>query len=177
MHLKTHPNPDLAVGEDRRPRWNSAPHRREGFHNLHRLTRYAQSHRAAAVLDLRLSADLSIPAREDVRRLTASPWFSAMAVIEGNRLLYEAYAPDFGSDRPHSIMSISKMSTNLILGRLVEEGRVGLEERVGDILPFIGPGYAAATLQDVLNMNVLNDYSEDYHDADASVFHHEAATL
>lgn len=176
MAIRTYPNPDLAVGEDRRPRWNSAPGRRHGFHNLHLVTRYAQSFRAAQVMDLRLSADLSIPAREDVRRLTASPWFSAMAVIEGNRLLYEAYAPDFGPDRPHSIMSISKMSTNLIFGHLVEDGRVGLDEKVGDILPFIGPGYAGATLQDVLNMNVRNDYSEDYHDADASVFHHEAAT-
>lgn len=176
MSLRTHPNPDLEVGEDRRPRWNSAPHRRHGFHNLHLLTRYAQSFRAGRVMDLRLSADLSIPARDEVRRLTASPWFSAMAVIEGNRLLYEAYAPDFGPDQPHSIMSISKMSMNLIFGRLLEEGRVGLDERVGDILPEIGSGYAGASVQDVLNMNVRNDYDEDYHNPEASVFHHEAAT-
>ncbi len=176
MHLRTHSNPDLAVGEDRRPRWNSAPHRRHGFHNLHRLTRYVQGFRAGRVLDLRLSADLSLPAREDVRRLTGSPWFSAMAVIEGNRLLYEAYAPDFGPDRPHSIMSISKMSTNLILGRLWEAGRLDLEAPVGEVLPWIGAGYAGARLQDVLNMNVANAYDEDYHDPDAMVFHHEAAT-
>lgn len=174
--LRTHPNPDLAVGEDRRPRWNSAPHRREGFHNLHRLARYVLGFRAARVMDLRLSADLSIAAREDVRRLTATPWFSAMAVIEGNRLLYESYAPDFGPGQPHSIMSISKMSLNLIIGRLWEEGRVGLDEVVGEILPGIGPGYAGARLADVLNMNVANAYDEDYHDTEAAVFHHEAAT-
>lgn len=173
---KTHPNPDLTVGEDARPRWNSAPHRRHGFHNLHRLTRYATSHRAARVLDLRLAADLSIPAREDVRRLTASPWFSAMAVTEGNRLLYEAYAPDFGADRPHSIMSISKMSLNLILGRLWEDARLRLDERVGDILPDIGAGYAGARLADVADMNVHNAYDEDYHNPQAAVFRHEAAT-
>ena len=85
MPLTTHPNPDLSVGPDRHPRWNSAPHRRQGFHNLHRIARYSQAFRAGRVLDLRLSADLTIPAREDVRRLTALPWFSAMAVIEGNR--------------------------------------------------------------------------------------------
>ncbi|MFM2355775.1 MAG: hypothetical protein RLZZ528_1511 [Pseudomonadota bacterium] len=168
-------NPDLVVQADGRPRWNSAPHRRHGFHNLHRLTRYAQSCRAARVLDLRLSADLSIAAREDVRRLTALPWFSAMAVTEGNRLLHEAYAPDFGPDGIHSIMSISKMSMNLILGRLWEDGILDLDARVGDVLPDIGPGYAGARIADVLNMNVRNDYSEDYHDPDAAVFHHEAA--
>jgi CubicO group peptidase (beta-lactamase class C family) len=176
MTQQTHPNPDLKVGADHRPRWNSAPHRRHGFHNLHRLTRYAQSYRAGQVLDLRLSADLDIPQREDVRRLTALPWFSGMAVTEGNRLLYESYAPDFGPDRPHSIMSISKMSTNLITGRLWEDGKLRLDETVGAILPWIGAGYRDATLQDVLNMNVHNGYDEDYSNPDTTAFLHEAAS-
>ena len=176
MPPRSHSNPDLLVGDSRQPRWNSAPFRRHGFHNLHRLTRYAQSYRAAQVLDLRLSADLSIPLRDDVRRLTALPWFSGMAVTEGNRLLYESYAPDFGPDRPHSIMSISKMSTNLITGRLWEEGKLGLDETIGAILPWIGAGYRDATLQDVLNMNVKNGYDEDYSNPDTTAFLHEAAS-
>jgi CubicO group peptidase (beta-lactamase class C family) len=172
---KTHPNPDLAVGDDRRPRWNSAPSRRHGFHNLHRLTRYAHGFRAGRVMDLRLSADLSIAARDDVRRLTGSPWFSAMAVTQGNQLLYESYAPDFGPEAPHSIMSISKMAVNLILGRLWEEGRVDLSSPVGDVLPWIGEGYRDAVVQDVLDMNVHNGYDEDYHNPDTTAFLHEAA--
>lgn len=176
MTAKTHSNPDLTVGADHRPRWNSAPHRRHGFHNLQTVTRYAQSFRAGQVLDLRLSADLAIPQREDVRRLTSLPWFSGMAVTEGNRLMYEAYAPDFGPDRPHSIMSISKMATNLILGRLWEGGKVALDETIGQILPWIGAGYRDATLQDVLNMNVNNGYDEDYSNPDTTAFLHEAAS-
>lgn len=176
MPHRTHPNPDLLVGEDSRPRWNSAPHRRHGFHNLHRLTRYAQSFRAGRVLDLRLSADLAIPLRQDLQRLTSLPWFSGMAVTEGNRLLYESYAPDFGPDRPHSIMSISKMASNLIIGRLWEEGKLGLDEKIGEVLPWIGAGYREASLQDVLNMNVRNGYDEDYSNPDAAVFLHEAAS-
>lgn len=175
-NLHAHPNPDLTVGPDARPRWNSAPHRRHGFHNLHTLTRYAQSFRAGHVHDLRLAADLSIAARDDVRRHNASPWFSAMVVIEGNRILHESYATDFGPDRPHSIMSISKMSVNLILGRLWDEGRIDLAASVGSYLPWVGPGYAKATVQDVANMNVHNAYDEDYHNPHAMVFAHEAAT-
>jgi len=171
-----HPNPDLAVGPDGWTRWNSAPHRRQGFHNLHRIARYGQSFRAAHVLDLAFEADLAIASRGDVRRLTALPWFSAMAVIEGNRLIHEAYAPDFGPDRPHSIMSISKMAVNLMIGRLWEEGRLRLDETVGEILPWIGPGYHGATLQDVLNMNVQNAYDEDYSNPETTAFLHEAAT-
>ena len=73
MMTASHPNPDLALGPDRRPRWNSAPHRRHGFHNLHVLNRYAQGFRAARVMDLRLSADLAIAARPDVLQHTANP--------------------------------------------------------------------------------------------------------
>lgn len=175
MTLRTHPTPDLTVGADRLTRWNAAPNRRQSFHNLHRIARYVQSIRAARVLDLRLSADLSIPAREDVRHMTSLPWFSAMAVTEGNRLLHEAYAPDFGPDQPHAIMSISKMAVNLLVGRLWEDGRIGLDERLGDILPWIGPGYHGATLQQALDMNLHNAFDEDYANPDAAVFRHEIA--
>lgn len=175
MVLTTHPNPDLAVTPERHPRWNSAPHRRHGFHHLHQIARYTRTFRAARVLDLRLAADLAIPARDDVRRLTALPWFSAMAVTEGNRLLYEAYAPDFRPDQPHSIMSISKMAANLILGRLWEEGRLSLSATLGEILPGIGAGYHGATVQDALDMNVHNAFNEDYSDPETTVFQHEVA--
>lgn len=176
MPLASHPNPDLVVQPDGYTHWNSAPFRRHGFHNLHRLTRYAQSFRAGQVLDLRLATDMAIPQREDVQRLTGLPWFSAMAVTEGNRILFERYAPDFGPDRPHSIMSISKMSTNLITGRLWEEGKLGLDEKIGAILPWIGAGYRDASLKDVLNMNVKNGYDEDYSNPDTTAFQHEAAS-
>ena len=175
MYPYTRPNPDLTVGPDHHPRWNSAPHRRQGFHNLHRIARYSLGFRAASVLDLHLAADQGIPAREDVRRLTASPWFSAMAVTEGNRLLYEAYAPDFGPDQPHSIMSISKMAANLILGRLWEDGRIALDEPLGAILPWLGPGYRDAMVQEALDMNVHNAFNEDYTDPFTTVFQFETA--
>ena len=176
MTLPSLPNPDLAVGPDRHPHWNSPPARRRGFHNLHRTARYVQGFRAGRVLALQTSCDLSIPQREDVRRLTAMPWFSALVVTEGNRLLHECYAPDFGPDQPHSIMSISKMAMNLILGRLIEDGHLAPGDCMGAILPWIGPGYAGASVQDVLNMNVHNAYDEDYHNPDCAAFRHEAAS-
>ena len=175
MTLSTHPNPDLSLGPGGVTRWNAAPNRRTSFHGLHRIARYVQSFRAGHVLDLRLSADLAIPLREDVRRLTALPWFSAMAVTEGNRLLNEAYAADFRPDQPHSMMSISKMSVNLLIGRLWEDGRIDLHETLGAILPWIGPGYRDATVQDALDMNLQNDFDEDYSNPDSAAFRHEVA--
>ena len=49
------------------------PTLRHGVHNLHHLTRYAQSCRAARVLDLRLASNTAILLCEDVQRLTSLP--------------------------------------------------------------------------------------------------------
>jgi CubicO group peptidase (beta-lactamase class C family) len=170
------PNPDLQVGDDHRPRWNSADRRRHGFHTLHRIARYGQSFRAGDVLALHRDTDLTLAARPDVAQLTGLPFFSAMVVLRGDRVLFERYAPDFGPDKPHSIMSISKTVMMLIIGRLVAEGRIDLAAPVDTYLPWAGPGYAKASVQDVLNMNVDNDYVEDYADPRCTAFLHEAAT-
>ena len=170
------PNPDLQVGADHKPRWNSADGRRHGFHNLHRIARYVQSFRAGAVLALHRDTDVALAARPDVAQLTGLPFFSAMVVLRGDRVLFERYAPDFGPDQPHSIMSLSKTTMMLIIGRLVAEGRIDLAAPVDRYLPWVGPGYATASVQDVLNMNVDNDYVEDYADPLCTAFLHEAAT-
>ena len=170
------PNPDLTVGADHKPRWNSADGRRHGFHNLHRIARYVQSFRAADVLSLHRDTDVALAARPDVAQLTGLPFFSAMVVLRGDRVLFERYAPDFGPDQPHSIMSLSKTTMMLIIGRLVAEGRIDLAAPVDRYLPWVGPGYAKASVQDVLNMNVDNDYVEDYADPLCTAFLHEAAT-
>ncbi|MEO6301072.1 MAG: serine hydrolase domain-containing protein [Paracoccaceae bacterium] len=169
------PNADLVVGASGMARWNEPDQRRRGFHNLHRIARYVQSWRAGTVLGLSDALDAGIAAREDVVRLTGSPCFSAMVVVRGEEVVFERYAADFGADCAHPIMSISKMVMMLEIGRLWQAGLVGLDEKVGDILPWAGAGYAGARLQDVLDMNVLNDYSEDYADPYCSVYAHEAA--
>jgi CubicO group peptidase (beta-lactamase class C family) len=173
--VPTLPNPDLTLGDDNKPRWNQPDFRRHGFHNLHRLARYVSSFRSARVMTLTKQTDLRIADLESVRHLTSIPEFSAMVVVRGAHMLFERYAPDFGPLQPHSIQSISKTMMNLIIGRMVEEGRIDPNRRIGDYLPWIGSGYRSATVQQALNMDVVNDYSEDYADAYASVYRHEEA--
>ena len=98
-----------------------------------------------------------------------------MVAARDGSILFEPYAPDFGPHQPHSVQSITKTTMNLVVGLLVERGKVELDREVGHYLPDIGSGYAAATVQEVLDMNVANDYSEDYSDPFASVFLQEAA--
>ena len=165
-------NSALETVADHKALWNSPDFRRWGFHNLHLNVRYGMSLRADCVLALEKCLDRRIGDMPEVRRLTGSSIFSAMVVLRGQHVLYEAYADDFGPDCPHSVMSISKTHLNLIIGALVAEGVLDLGSSVASYIPDIGSGYAEATIQQVLNMDVANDYSEDYSDSYASSYAH-----
>lgn len=171
----TIPNPDLTVRTAERAVWNSPDTRRYGFHNLHRISRHGIRLRARNVLPLTKDFDMRIEAMPAVQRLTHTSMFSAMAVVRDARLLYERYAADFGPARPHAIMSISKTMMHLIYGQLVDAGLVDLNAPVETYLPEIGSGYARASVRDVLDMNVANDYSEDYSDPHTSALEQEVS--
>ena len=69
------------------------------------------------------------------------------------------------------IMCVAQTTINLMVGRLVEEGRLDLSRKVSEIVPEMGDGYRDATLQQVLDMVVTNLFVEGYADdyLDASV--------
>ena len=165
------PNPDLAVGPDNKQRWNRAAHRRHGFHNAHRLFRRALMVRARHVLDLTPDPQ-GLP---DLAPFLRDPAFSALCCLQGNRILFEAAAPDFATTAPHSIQSVTKLHIHLIIGRLLAEGRLSPDARVSEILPTMGSGYADATLQALLDMAVTNDFTEDYSDPASDCFAEEQA--
>lgn len=162
--LSTYSNPELTVVEGNKANWNLPDNRRRGFHNLHKLHRYDMGVRAPDVLALHKEIDRRIGDLSTVRRFTGSTFFSAMAVVRGQRVLFEDYAHDSAPDHPHSIQSISKTTMNLVFGRLVEDGKVDLGFKVAHYIPDIGSGYADATVQQVLDMDVMNNFNEDYSD-------------
>lgn len=166
-------NPALETVGDHKALWNSPDFRRWGFHNLHNIARYCLNLRSDRVLVLEKCFDRRIGDMDELRRLTGSSIFSAMVVVRGQRVLYESYADDIGPDCPHSIMSISKTCLNLIIGSLLADGSIDLSRTVGSYIPDIGSGYAGATIQQVLNMDVENDYYEDYADPHSSSYTHE----
>ena len=61
--------------------------------------------------------------------------------------------------------------------RKIEEVRFCIltNKKVKEYLPEIGTGYAEATVQQVLNMDLSNNYSEDYSDPFACSFIHETS--
>jgi len=156
------PNPDLVVVEDDKPNWNLPDNRRIAFHNFERIMRYSIGIRAPRVLPLTKRIDRRIGDMPEVRRITGTTYFSAMVVAQDATVLFEAYAPDFSPQQCHSMQSISKSAMNLILGKLVEAKVIDLSKKVKHYLPEIGSGYAEATVQQVLDMDVINNFDENY---------------
>ncbi|MGB7271473.1 MAG: serine hydrolase [Albidovulum sp.] len=155
-------NEYLERAENGAPFYNQGDTRRWGLRNIYRLNRYGLTLRSENVLQLHKRFDHRIGRVPELRRLTSTTMFSAMVVVQGDKILFERYAHDFGPDMPHSIQSITKTTLNLIYGRLVSEGKVNLGATVETYLPDIGSGYRGVTVQDVLDMNVTNNFVEDY---------------
>lgn len=175
MTLTSIANPELDAPFDSGAHWNLPDHRRRGFHNLQTTARYVMTLRAPRVLPLIKEVDWTIGERPKIARFLAMPHFSAFVVLRGQRILYEAYAPDFGPERTHPLMSVTKTTLNLMLGRCVAQGIVDLDRPVKHYLPEIGTGYAVATVKATADMDVSNDYDEDSSDPRSLVYDMEAA--
>lgn len=108
------------------------------------------------------------------RHMTIDEWCEAftnngLIVVRGQEVLYESYGYGMTMEDRHTIMSITKTTVGAIIGPLVVAGRIRLDAKVREYIPEIGSAYAEATIQDTLDMNVTNHYSEDYGDPDADV--------
>lgn len=173
--MPTHSNQDLVAQPGEMEGWNLPHNRRASFHNLHRIVRHGFNVRAPQILKLTPCTDTRIAQLDSVQKLCNANIFSAMVVLRGEQLVYEQYAPDFAPHQAHAIMSITKTMTHLIFGRCVEDNLINLNAKVGDYLPEIGSGYADATIQNVLDMNIVNDYSEDYSDPHTTALRHNTS--
>lgn len=169
------PNPELAVGPDLRQGWNRPETRRHGFHNAHLIFRRSLMIRSRRVLTLTHKEDPGLAQLEAELGLSRNPGFSALVVAKGNRVLLARTSPDFALDQPHSIQSITKMHMHLIAGSLIAQGRLDPEALAGHYLPELGSGYSRARVRDLLDMNIANDFSEDYSDPTADCYREEEA--
>lgn len=166
-------NPELATIKDNKALWNLPKTRRFGYRNLHKINRYGLFLRSDLVLKLKKNYKKKIGVKTLVKRLTKSKTFCSLIVGNGQSILFEKYAKDFSYSQPQTIMSITKMFANLFVGELLKNKKINLNKNVSYYLPKIGSGYANAKVQDILNMNVVNAYTEDYTKAYSSSFMHE----
>ena len=171
--LKSEANPNLVVLRDNKPKWYLPESRREGYRNLHKINRYGLLYRSDLVLKLKKKYNKKIENTPSVKKVINHKYFCSLLVGKNQEILFEKYASDFNEKTPQTIMSITKMFANLFVGELLEKKIIDLNKKISDYLPNIGSGYASATIQDVLDMNIVNSYSEDYTDPYTSSFLHE----
>tara|TARA_A100001011_G_scaffold57368_1_gene56469 strand:- start:646 stop:1809 length:1164 start_codon:yes stop_codon:yes gene_type:complete len=171
--LKSEANPSLVVLRDNKPKWYLPESRREGYRNLHKINRYGLLYRSDLVLKLNKKYNKKIEDIPSVKKIIKHKYFCSLLVGKNQDILYEKYADDFTEKTPQTIMSITKMFVNLFMGELIEKKIINLNKKISHYLPNIGSGYATATIQDVLDMNIINSYSEDYTDPYTSSFLHE----
>ena len=173
MKLKSEPNPNLVVLRDNKPKWYLPEHRRNGYRNLHKINRYGLLFRSDLVLSLAENYNYNIEKIPSVQKMINHKYFCSLIVGKNQEIIYEKYAKDFSKNTPQTIMSITKMFLNLFIGELLEDKKINLNDKISRYLPNIGSGYASATIQEVLDMNLINSYSEDYNDPYTSSFLHE----
>ena len=167
-------NPNLVILRDNKAKWYLPETRRDGYRNLHKINRYGLLFRSDLVLKLTTNINKDIEKRTSVKKITNHKYFCSLLVGKDQEILYEKYANDFSKSQPQTIMSITKMFINLFIGELLEKKMIDLNKNISHYLPDIGTGYASAKIQDVLNMNIDNSYSEDYTDPYASSYLHES---
>ena len=166
-------NPNLVILRDNKPKWYLPETRRDGYRNLHKINRYGLLFRSDLVLKLTKNFNKDIAKKTSVKKMTNHKYFCSLLVGKNQEILYEKYASDFSKSQPQTIMSITKMFINLFIGELLEKKMIDLNNNISHYLPNIGTGYASAKIQDVLNMNIDNSYSEDYTDPYTSSYLHE----
>ena len=167
-------NPSLSIQKDNKPSWYLPENRRYGYRNLHKINRYGFLLRSDLVFELDKNYNSKIENISSVKKMINHKYFCSLLVGKDQDILYEKYSSDFSPSQPQTIMSITKMFINLFIGELLEKNLIDLSNKISHYLPNIGSGYASATVQDVLDMNIENSYSEDYNDPYTSSYLHES---
>ena len=156
--------------------WENGENRRYALHNFQKVVRYTLGVRPTIIRKLKKNQNLNIGDLPEVKYLTSTTAFSGIVIIKGDTIVYEKYAPDFDPAQPHSCQSSTKTINNLLVGKLVNDGKLELSTKIKTFYPDMGSGYADATVQQVLDMDVVNDYTEGYGDLNSPIRKHESVS-
>ncbi len=112
-----------------------------------------------------------------VNAMLGSTYTDGIIVLQDGVVVAEKYYNGMTPDTRHLLMSISKSVTGILSGVLVNDGRLDPDKLVVDYIPELkrSPGFAEATVREVLDMTTSIVFSEDYDDPEAEVASHEQA--
>jgi len=102
----------------------------------------------------------------------------AVLVMQGSRLLHEAYFHDFNERSHHIWFSMTKSLVSAVFGLLVADGKVELDASPAQYIPELkGSGFERVTIQQVLDHATAIDFKENYTDQQSDFFRFYAPAL
>ncbi|MDH4040065.1 MAG: beta-lactamase family protein [Gammaproteobacteria bacterium] len=102
----------------------------------------------------------------------------AVLVMQGSRLLHEAYFHEFNEHSQHIWFSMTKSLASTLFGLLVTEGKVDLDASPAKYIPELkGSGFERVTIQQVLDHATAIDFHENYTDTGSDFFRFYAPAL
>ena len=116
-----------------------------------------------------LNRDMSL---EEYLRESHSDGF---LVLNGNDVVYENYRRMDLNDR-HLCQSVTKTTVCASIGELITSGLIDPRKTVDTYIPDVASGFSGVAVQDLLDMNVALDFSEDFTDPNAEIYEYEMVT-
>lgn len=87
----------------------------------------------------------------------------AIVVVQDGRIVAERYAEGFGADTRHLGWSMSKSVTNLLVGRLVAEGHLALDDGRWQGRELLPPGWLAESTTVLASAGTVEGYGAGWH--------------
>ncbi|MEM8974006.1 MAG: serine hydrolase, partial [Pseudomonadota bacterium] len=100
-----------------------------------------------------------------------------IVILHRGRVVHESYAHGMTRATPHIIMSVSKSVLGLVIGVLVEQGRLDPASLVTDIIPEVAEtAYQGATIRHLLDMRAGIEFDENYLATSGTIIAYRKAT-
>jgi len=165
--------------------WRQAPHNKWAFHNVSKLLTTDPIDRRSdgfspletAPRDLGDIAFSTADGPMTVAQCLAQSDTDSVLVLKDNRIVTEHYANGMDAGARHVMFSVSKSILGALFGILSHEGLVDLGRLATDYVPELsGSAYAGATVQNVLDMQIAVEFTEDYAATNGDVDRYRRAT-
>lgn len=142
--------------------WRSAPYASWAFHHVREIVPSAEIPHDPDNIRKLIPGSLSLPEAEFSEILDRTST-DAVAVIQGDKLLFETYRNGMTARSPHILMSVSKSLLGLVAGTLIEKGELKEDDKVESFIPELGKtAWAGATIRNLLDMRSGVLFDEDY---------------
>lgn len=168
-------------------KWDKGPYNRWAFQHISEIIPVANISRRSgnpSVLS-RTPRDLGgfVFKNVDGKKMTVSEMLTAtytdgFIVLHHGKIVFEKYYNGMTPRTRHLLMSVSKSLTGTLAGKLVMDGRLNPNAKLVDYIPELknSPGFAEATVREVLDMTTSIVFREEYDNPNSEVVAHEKAT-